>query len=149
MFMNVEGPMFFAYLNSSSHENHDKNTYLLLKKLTEIHSSVEYCLDPIHLIFGLHRYNSTFIAYHIERRGSSVGRALDSPLWLPAHYWLGWCQYNVTVVWQHVKLSDVSLGTLRRYSPVVDEDFKKLNNETNKQTNKQFNKLTISVTLKD
>ena len=45
------------------------------------------------------------------------------PLWPPASYWLGRCQYNVTgwdrshgpsalpCVWQHVKLSEVSLGT--------------------------------------
>ena len=31
-------------------------------------------------------------------------------------------------VWQHVKLSDVSLETCPRYSLVVDEDFKKPNN---------------------
>ena len=32
-------------------------------------------------------------------------------------------------VWQHVKLSDVSLGTCRRYSLVVDEDVKKPNKQ--------------------
>ena len=32
-------------------------------------------------------------------------------------------------VWQHIKLSDVSLGTLPRYSLVVDEDVKKPNNQ--------------------
>ena len=35
-------------------------------------------------------------------------------------------------VWQHVKLSDVSLGTRPRYSLVVDEDIKKPTNQTNK-----------------
>ena len=30
-------------------------------------------------------------------------------------------------VWQHIKLSDVSLGTHPRYSLVVDEDVKKAN----------------------
>ena len=30
-------------------------------------------------------------------------------------------------VWQHVKLSDVSLGTRPQYSLVVDEDVKKPN----------------------
>ena len=33
-------------------------------------------------------------------------------------------------MWQHVKLSDVSLGTRPRYSLVVDEDDKKPNKET-------------------
>ena len=31
-------------------------------------------------------------------------------------------------MWQHVKLSDVSLGTRPRYSLVVDEDVEKNNN---------------------
>ena len=65
------------------------------------------------------------------------------PLWLPAPYWLGRCQYNVTGrdrshdppalsrMWQHVKLSDVSLGTRPRYGLVVDEDVKKPNKQTN------------------
>ena len=35
-------------------------------------------------------------------------------------------------VWQHLKLSDVSLGVRPQYSLVVDEDVK----EPNKQTNK-------------
>ena len=35
-------------------------------------------------------------------------------------------------MWQHVKLSDVSLGTPRRYSLVVDEDVKKPNKQTKK-----------------
>ena len=58
------------------------------------------------------------------------------PLRPPAPYWLGRCQYNVTGwdrrhglhtlsrVWQHVKLSDVSLGTHPRCTLVVDEDVK-------------------------
>ena len=57
-----------------------------------------------------------------------------SSLWQPTPYWLGRCQYDVTsldrchglialsCVWQHVKLSDVSLGTCPRYSLVVDEE---------------------------
>ena len=32
-------------------------------------------------------------------------------------------------VWQHVKLSDVSLEILLQYSPVVDEDVKKANKQ--------------------
>ena len=60
-------------------------------------------------------------------------------LWPPAFYWL--CQYNETgwdrglvlpalsCVWQHVKLSDVSLGTRPRYSLVADEDVKKSNKQ--------------------
>ena len=60
-------------------------------------------------------------------------------------YWLGRCQCNVTGldkshglpvlsrVWQHIKLSDVSLGTRPRYSLVIDEDVKKPN-KRNKQT---------------
>ena len=36
-------------------------------------------------------------------------------------------------VWQHVKLSDVSLGTRPRFSLVVDEDVKKPTKQTNKQ----------------
>ena len=35
-------------------------------------------------------------------------------------------------VWQHVKLSGVSLGTRPRYCLVVDEDVKKPTNQTNK-----------------
>ena len=61
------------------------------------------------------------------------------PLWPPAPYWLGQCQYNVIGgdrshgipalfrVWQHAKLSGVSLGTRLGYSLVVDEDVKKPN----------------------
>ena len=56
-------------------------------------------------------------------------------------YWLGQCQYNVTGwdrshglpalsrMWQHVKLSDVSLGTRLRYSLVVDEGVKRPNKQ--------------------
>ena len=36
-------------------------------------------------------------------------------------------------MWQHVKLSDVSLGARPLYSLVVDEDVKKTNKQTNKQ----------------
>ena len=36
-------------------------------------------------------------------------------------------------MWQHVKLSDISLRTLPRYNPVVDEDVKKPHKQTNKQ----------------
>ena len=55
------------------------------------------------------------------------------------------CQYNVTGwershglpalshVWQHLKLSYVSLGTRPRYSLVVDEDVKKPTNQTSKR----------------
>ena len=68
----------------------------------------------------------------------------------PAPYWLGRYQYNVTGwdkshglpalsrVWQHIKLSDFSLGTRPRDSLVVDEDIKKPNQPTN-QTNKVEN----------
>ena len=35
----------------------------------------------------------------------------------------------LSLVWQHVKLSDVSLGTRPRYSLVVDEDVKKPTNQ--------------------
>ena len=38
-------------------------------------------------------------------------------------------------VWQHVKLSDVSLGARPRYSLVVDEGVKKPTNQTNKLIN--------------
>ena len=38
-------------------------------------------------------------------------------------------------VWQQVKLSEVSLGTFLRYSPVADEDVKKPTNQPNNQTN--------------
>ena len=63
------------------------------------------------------------------------------PLW-PAPYWLGQCQYDVTGgdrshgfpalsrVWQHVKLSDVSLGTRPRYSLDAYEDVKKPTKQT-------------------
>ena len=63
-----------------------------------------------------------------------------SPLWPPAPH----CQYYVTVrershglptlsrVWQHVILSDVSLGTRPRYSLVVDEEVKKPTKQPNK-----------------
>ena len=60
--------------------------------------------------------------------------AVAAPPPPPAPYWLVWCQYNVTGwdrshglpalshVWQHVKFSDVSLGTRPRYNLVTDED---------------------------
>ena len=41
-----------------------------------------------------------------------------------------WSPHSVSV-WQHVKLSYVSLGTRPRYSLVVDEDVKKPNKQTN------------------
>ena len=59
----------------------------------------------------------------------------------PASYLMGRCQYHVTSwdrshglpalshVWQHLKLSDVSLGTLQWYSLVVDKDIKKPNKQ--------------------
>ena len=52
-------------------------------------------------------------------------------------------------MWQHVKLSDVSLDTRPRYSLIIDEDFKKTN-QPNKQTNKpslynSFFKNTLSI----
>ena len=68
-------------------------------------------------------------------------------LWPHAPYWLGRCEYNVTGwershalaalsrVWQHVKLSDVSLGTRPSHSLVVDEGVKKPIKQRNKQTN--------------
>ena len=46
-------------------------------------------------------------------------------------------------VCQHVKLSDVSLGTLPRYGLVVDEDVKK----PNKKTNPVLKNLTLTVSL--
>ena len=70
-----------------------------------------------------------------------VGSWVRSRLWPPAPYWLGRCQFNMTCwdrslglpalsrVWQHLKLSDVSLGTCPRYSLVVDEDVKKPTNQ--------------------
>ena len=66
------------------------------------------------------------------------------PLWPPAPYRLGRCQYNVTgrdrshglralsLVWQHIKLSDVCLATRPRYSLVADQDVKKPTNQPNK-----------------
>ena len=49
--------------------------------------------------------------------------------------WPGWDRSQglpaLSSVWQHVKLSDVSLGTRLRYSLVVDEDVKKPNKPTN------------------
>ena len=39
---------------------------------------------------------------------------------------------SLSRVWQHVQLSDVSVGTRPRYSLVVDEDVKKPTNQTNK-----------------
>ena len=59
-----------------------------------------------------------------------------------APYWLGRCKYDVTGwdrchglptlprVWQHVKLSDASLGTRPWYILVVDKDVKKPTNQT-------------------
>ena len=41
------------------------------------------------------------------------------------------CLPSLSRVWQHVKLSDVSLGTRPRYSLVVDDDVKKPTNQTN------------------
>ena len=45
-------------------------------------------------------------------------------------------------VWQHVKWSDVSLGTRPRYCLVVDEDVKKPTNQTDKQ--KPFSKCCVT-----
>ena len=87
------------------------------------------------------------------RGGSAVAQSVEcvslvrrswvrSPLWQPTPYWLSRYQYNVTGwdrshglpafsgVWQHVKFSDVSLGTRPRYSLVVYEDAKKLTKQT-------------------
>ena len=66
------------------------------------------------------------------------------PLWTPAPFWLGRCQYNVTGgdrshgilalsrVWQNVNLPDVSLGTRPRYSLVADEDVKRPNKQSSR-----------------
>ena len=63
------------------------------------------------------------------------------PLWQPAPYWSGMCQYIVTGwdrshglsalshVGQHVKLSDGSFGTCPQYNVVADEDVKKTNSD--------------------
>ena len=61
------------------------------------------------------------------------------PLWPPAPYWLGQCQYNVTGwdrshglpnlsrVWQHVKFSDVSLDDKLNWQMHSSAVCKKLN----------------------
>ena len=41
-------------------------------------------------------------------------------------------------VWQHVKLSEVSLGTRPQNSLVIDEDVKKPTNQLNKSEDPQF-----------
>ena len=74
-----------------------------------------------------------------------VERAIpgEEVLWPSAPYWLGRCQYNVTEVmvsvsvWQHVKLSDISLGTRPPYSLVVDKDVKKQPNKYKRHVNSQ------------
>ena len=43
----------------------------------------------------------------------------------------GHCRSALSREWQHVKLSNVSLGTRPRYSLVVDEDVKKQTKQTN------------------
>ena len=50
-------------------------------------------------------------------------------------------------VWQHVKLSDVSLGTRPRYSPVADQDFKKQSKQTNKFTTRHYYITYINIVL--
>ena len=72
------------------------------------------------------------------------GPGFDLRCGRPPH-WLGGVSINGTGwdrshglpalsrMWQHVKLSDVSLGTGSRYSLVVDEDFEKPNKETKTQ----------------
>ena len=57
------------------------------------------------------------------------------PMWPPAPYWLGRCHGlpALSRVWQHVRLSDVRLGTRSRYSLVFDEDIKKPTNQINKR----------------
>ena len=70
--------------------------------------------------------------------------------------WLGRCHYNViswdshgllalSRVWQHVKLSDVSLGTLPRYSLVVDEDIKKPTNLPNKRICQHYCEYSLKI----
>ena len=82
------------------------------------------------------------VAQSVERATPGEESCVRSQLWPPAPYWFGRCQYNVTGshrghglpalsrVWQHVKLSDVSLGTHPPYSLVVDEDVKKPSKQT-------------------
>ena len=83
------------------------------------------------------------VAQSVERAIPGEEVRVRFPLWPPDPYWFGLCQYTMTGrdrshglptlsrVWQNVKLSDVSLGTRPRYSPVVDKDFKKPTNQTN------------------
>ena len=104
----------------------------------------------VEMSFSSSWYNSDtlVLGYRGARQLRRSARLLDgeevmvwSPLWPPAPYWLGRCQHNVTGwdrsrgllalsrVWQHVKLSDVSLRTRPRYSVVADEDVKKPNKQ--------------------
>ena len=100
----------------------------------------------VHFILLLDTVLGGAVAHSIEL--ATLGQEIPgrSPLWPPAPYWTGRCQYNVTGldrshglptlsrVSQLLKLSDVSLGTRLRYSLVVDEDVKKPNKQTYKDT---------------
>ena len=93
-------------------------------------------LRPIREIAGA-------VAQSVERVTLVKRSWVRFPLWLPAPYWLGRCQYNVTGwnrihglpalsrVWQLVTLSDFSLGARPRYSLAADEDVMKPNKQTN------------------
>ena len=84
------------------------------------------------------------VAQSVERATPGEKVVGSIPAVTTAPYFLSRCQFYVTGrdrsndipalshVWQHVKLSDVSLGTRPRYSLVFDEDVKKPTNQTNK-----------------
>ena len=58
-----------------------------------------------------------------QQRVIGYSKLLVSEVRLPA----------LSCVWQHIKLSDVSLETRPRYSLVVEEDVKKPNKQANEQ----------------
>ena len=106
------------------------------------------CLNSLEVVASIARYvfrgmgGGGGVAQAVER--TTPGQEVPGliPAVAAAPYWLGRCQYNVigwdrnhglptlSCVWQHLKLSDVSLGARWRYSLVVEEDFKKPTKQT-------------------
>ena len=95
-------------------------------------------------------YTGSAVAQCLER--STSGQEVMGSI--PAPYWFCGCQYNVTSwdrshglpavsLWQHVKLSDISLRAGPCYSLVADKKVKK----PNKQTRPFYTRCTKSFWL--
>ena len=83
--------------------------------------------QPIYIYIYIYIYEYCFTLYGV--RGAvarSVERATPCEEWFDPR-----CGRPLPTTWQHVKLSDVSLGTRPQGIPVGDEDVKKPTNQTN------------------